>query len=239
MKKLGIIGGLGPMATAYFFELIVEMTKAETDQQHIEVLLHNCPSVPDRTEYILGRSTESPLEKMAEIGRGLAKQVDVLAIPCITAHCFHQELQEAIGMPLIHGVRETAVYLKERNLQSVGVLATDATVEMDIFGRELSQYGIRVVYPDKENQKQTMYLIYENVKAGRPLEGDVFRKVKEQMFAWGGVEVVLLGCTELSMFKKQGLTGAGVLDVMEVLAKCCVEQCGNLKDGWQELITKE
>lgn len=238
MKKLGIIGGLGPMATAYFFELIVEMTKAEKDQQHIEILLHNCPSVPDRTEYILGRSTESPLEKMAEIGRELAKQVDVLAIPCITAHYFHQELQEKIGMPLIHGVRETALYLKERKIQSVGVMATDATVETDIFGRELAQYGIQTVYPDKENQKQTMYLIYENVKAGRPLDGELFRKIKEHMFA-NGVEVVLLGCTELSMFKKQDMAGAGVLDVVEVLAKCCVEQCGTLKDGWQELITKE
>lgn len=238
MKKLGIIGGLGPMATAYFFELIVEMTKAETDQQHIEILIHNCPSVPDRTEYILGRSTESPLEKMAEIGRGLAKQVDVLAIPCITAHYFHRELQEEIGMPVIHGVRETALYLKERNVHCVGVMATDATAEMDIFGRELARYGIRAVYSDQEHQKQTMHLIYENVKAGRPLDGEVFQKVKEHMFE-KGAEVVLLGCTELSMFKKQNLAGAGVLDVMEVLAKCCVEQCGTLKSGWQELITKE
>lgn len=238
MKKLGIIGGLGPMATAYFFELIVEMTKAETDQEHIEILIHNCPSIPDRTEYILGRSTESPLEKMEEIGRELAGQVDVLAIPCITAHYFHRELQEAIGMPLIHGIREAASYLKERNVRRVGVLATDATVEMDIFGRELAQYGIQTVYPEKEQQKLVMRLIYKNVKAGRDLEEPIFRKVKKHMFE-NGAEVVLLGCTELSMFKKQNMAGAGVLDVMEVLAKCCVEQCGTLKDGWQELITKE
>ena len=238
MKKLGIIGGLGPMATAYFFELIVKMTKAEEDQQHIEILIHNCPSVPDRTEFILGRSTENPLEKMAEIGRELAGQADVLAIPCITAHYFHRELQEAVGMPLIHGVQETALYLKERNVRCVGVLATDATVETDIFGRKLARYGIRTVYPDEERQKLVMHLIYENVKAGRTLEESVFREVKEHMFEMGA-EVVLLGCTELSMFKKQNMAGAGVLDVMEVLAKCCVEKCGTLKEGFQELITKE
>lgn len=238
MKKLGIIGGLGPMATAYFFELIVKMTKAEEDQQHIEILIHNCPSVPDRTEFILGRSTDNPLDKMAEIGRGLAGQADVLAIPCITAHYFHQELQEAIGMPLIHGVQETALYLKERNVQCVGVLATDATVKTDIFGRELVRYGIRTVYPDEEHQKLVMHLIYENVKAGRALEEPLFREVKERMFGMGA-DVVLLGCTELSMFKKQNMAGAGVLDVMEVLAKCCVEQCGTLKEGFQELISKE
>lgn len=237
MKKLGIIGGLGPMATAYFFELIVKMTEAKTDQQHIEILIHNCPSVPDRTEYIMGRSTQNPMDKMAEIGRRLASQVDVLAIPCITAHYFHQELEQAIGMPVLHAVKETAAYLKERGCRSVGVMATEATVEMDIFGRELAQYGIDCVYPDKEYQTLVMYLIYDNVKAGREPEEPVFNRIKEHLFG-NGAEIILLGCTELSMLKKQNIAGSQVLDVMEVLAKCCVEQCGTLKETYRELITK-
>ena len=53
MKKLGIIGGLGPMATAYFFELVIQMTDVQVDQEHIEIWIHNCPSIPDRTSYIL------------------------------------------------------------------------------------------------------------------------------------------------------------------------------------------
>lgn len=237
MKKLGIIGGLGPMATAYFFELIVKMTEAKTDQQHIEILIYNCPSVPDRTEYIMGRSTQNPMDKMAEIGKQLASQVDVIAIPCITAHYFHQELEQAIGMPVLHAVKETAAYLKERGWRSVGVMATEATVEMDIFGRELAQYGIDCVYPDAEHQKLVMHLIYDNVKAGRELEEPVFNRVKEHLFG-NGAEIILLGCTELSMLKKQNVAGAQVLDVMEVLAKCCVEQCGSLKETCRELITK-
>ena len=238
MKKLGVIGGLGPMATAYFFELIVEMTKAETDQEHIEILLHNCPSVPDRTEYIMGRSRENPLEKIAEIGRQLSGWADVLAIPCITAHYFYQELQAAVGLPLLDAVKETAVYLKERGYANVGVMATDATVEMDLFGEELTKYGIRTIYPDGEHQKLVMHLIYENVKAGRELEAPVFHKIREHMFK-KNAEVILLGCTELSMLKKQNMTGPDFLDVMEVLAKCCVEECGTLKEEWQELLTKE
>ena len=238
MKKLGVIGGLGPMATAYFFELVVEMTKAETDQEHIEILLHNCPSVPDRTEYIMGRSRENPLEKMAEIGKQLAAWADVLAIPCVTAHYFCQELQAAVGMPLLDAVKETAVYLKERGYTRVGIMATEATVETDLFGEELAKYGIRVIYPDEGHQKLVMHLIYENVKAGKNLEKPVFHKIRKHMFD-NGAEVILLGCTELSMLKKQNMTGPGFLDVLEVLAKCCVEQCGALKESWQELITKE
>lgn len=238
MKKLGIIGGLGPMATAYFLELIVQMTKAEEDQQHIEIFLHNCPSIPDRTEYIMGRSKENPFEKMAEIGKSLAACADVLAIPCITAHYFHQELQRAIGeVPLLNAIRETADYLKERGCGCVGVMATEAVASMDLFGRELDACGIRAVSPDKEHQKLVTRLIYEDVKAGRKLEDAVFQKVREHLFG-KGAEVILLGCTELSMLKKEKMTGPGFLDVLEVLAQCCVERCAVVKDDWRELITE-
>lgn len=56
MKKLGVIGGLGPMATALFMKMIIEMTDAENDQEHIEMIVYNCPQIPDRTDYILGKS---------------------------------------------------------------------------------------------------------------------------------------------------------------------------------------
>ena len=63
-KILGVIGGLGPIATAYFMELVVKMTRADCDQQHLDMIVYNCPSIPDRTSYILGRSKESPLPRM-------------------------------------------------------------------------------------------------------------------------------------------------------------------------------
>ena len=68
MKKLGVIGGLGPMATAYFLQLLTQMSDAETDQEHMEILLHSKPRIPDRTRFILGRSGENPLPQMIEVG---------------------------------------------------------------------------------------------------------------------------------------------------------------------------
>ena len=97
MKRLGIIGGLGPMATAYFLRLIVEMTDAKTDQEHIEVLLHSKPQIPDRTRYILGLSEENPMPELLAVGKSLTAQgVEVIAIPCITAHFFQKQLEEKI-----------------------------------------------------------------------------------------------------------------------------------------------
>ena len=92
-KTLGVLGGLGPMATAYFLELMVTMTDAATDQDHPKMIIMNVPTVPDRTAYILGRSTESPLEPMAALGQQLkALGADIIATPCITAHYFHSDL---------------------------------------------------------------------------------------------------------------------------------------------------
>lgn len=224
------------MATAYLFERIIDMTKAEVDQQHIEILIHNCPAIPDRTQYILGKSQENPLELMGQIGRKLAKEVDILALPCITAHYFHEELEAIVGVPIIHAVRETACYLHERGYDKVGVMATDGTVEMGIFTKELAKYGIECLYPDEKGQRDVMHLIYHNVKAGCKIEQPLLDSVSQNLFG-RGAQVIILGCTELSMIKKNNMIGAKYLDVTEVLAKCCVEKCSVLKEEYRELIS--
>ncbi len=238
MKKLGILGGLGPMATAYFLQLIIQMTQAETDQEHIESIIYNCPSIPDRTQFILGKSTCSPLPSMIEIIQKLAEQgVDICAIPCITAHYFHKELTAAVSVPVIHGIEETAVYLKQRNIQKAGIMATDGTVQTMLFSQEFEKKGVKCIYPSPLCQSYIMELIYKNIKAGLPIEIDKFHMVSKELYALGA-EVILLGCTELSMIKKEFPVGPGCLDVMDVLAKCCVEMCGaHPKPKYNELIT--
>jgi aspartate racemase len=105
---LGVIGGLGPIATAYFYELVIQMTSAKVDQEHIEMLIFSKPSIPDRTEYILGKSKENPVHPMIDIGKLLVGMgADHIAIPCITAHYFHDILSEGIGAPIIHIIKET------------------------------------------------------------------------------------------------------------------------------------
>ena len=89
MKKAGIIGGLGPKAMVYFLQLITEMTDAKTDQEHMELLIHSMPQTPDRTKFILGKSSENPLPFMMESGKELVSRgAEFIAIPCITAHYF-------------------------------------------------------------------------------------------------------------------------------------------------------
>ena len=238
MKRLGIIGGLGPMATAYFLRLIVEMTAAETDQEHIEVLLHSKPQIPDRTRYILGLSEENPMPDLLAVGKSLTAQgAEVIAIPCITAHFFQKQLEKEIGCHIIHAIEETAKYLKQENITHVGIMATTGTIENQLFQEILGKYGIVCSVPEKEGQDMVMHIIYDDVKAGKPIEMQLFTDVSEALFA-DGAQVILLGCTELSMAKRDHALSAGYLDVMEVLARAAVLECGALKEEYKHLITR-
>lgn len=236
--KLGIIGGLGPMATAYFMQLVIEMTQAATDQEHIEMIIYNCPSVPDRTSFILGESDRNPVLPMIDIGRKLVEAgVDTIAIPCITAHYFHAEMEHAIGIPILHGIAETASYLAERGYRRVGIMATDGTVRSGLFTAEFEKQGLSCCYPSTEGQAAVMELIYQDVKAGKPADMVKFRKVAQELRDMDA-EVILLGCTELSLIKRDNCLGAGFLDVMEVLARCSAASFHKLKPEYRELITE-
>lgn len=266
MKKLGVIGGLGPMATAWFMEKVTELTDAKTDQEHIEMLIHSCPSIPDRTKFILGESKENPVPKIVEIGQNLVKNgAKVIAIPCISSHAFIDEIKVALEVPVVDGIDETiheivSTCVNEKNNGNqgvkstknpsrrnektekirVGILATDGTLRCGIFQSKLEKAGFEVVLPNEENQKKVMHLIYENVKANRPIEMDLFYDVV-QALKERNVSVVILGCTELSRVLqnsafqnrmaayetgRQGEDEPKYVDVLEVIAKAAVRQCG-------------
>lgn len=237
MKKLGVIGGLGPMASAYYLERITQMTSAAIDQEHIEVLLHSCPQIPDRTGYILGESSSSPLPKMLEVGKNLAAQgVDMIAIPCITAHYFEEDLSSQIPVPIIDALSATADYLSERGIQAAGLMATDGTVKSGLFQKRLQDKGIKCILPDEDNQRAVMAIIYDDVKSGKPINYEKFQKVIRSLKGQGA-DVVILGCTELSVVKRDFTMPPGVIDVIDVLSRAAVLRCGKLKPEYEELIT--
>ena len=234
--SLGIIGGLGPMATAYFMELLVKMTKAECDQDHLEMIIYNSPKIPDRTAYILGKSPDSPLPEIISLGQRLRQQnVSCIAIPCITAHYFHHEIQDGIGLPVIHAIRDTAEILHHAGMQRVGIMATDGTIESGIFQREIEQAGMQAVLPDAQTQAMVMHLIYDDVKAGKPVDMEMFAQVKDHLKA-AGAQVIVLGCTELSVIKKDHELGDGFIDAMEVLSRSAILACGKeINPEYEEL----
>lgn len=238
-NKLGVIGGLGPIATAYFYELIIEMTEAVKDQDHLDMIIMSNPSIPDRTDYIIGKSDQNPMPPMIEVGQQLKDLgVDFISIPCITAHYFYDKLSQGIGVPIIHIVKETVRHLKENEVQSAGIMATEGTIYSGLFQKELEKNGINAVIPSKLKQEYVTDLIYKAVKANKPPDMTQFESVSEELRGQGA-EVIILGCTELSLIKRDFPIGAGYLDAMEVLAMRSIQLCkAKLKHEYQSLITK-
>lgn len=237
MKTLGIIGGLGPMATAYLLQLIIEMTDAKTDQGHLDVIVFDRPNVPDRTAHILDKSKPSPLPFMQKTARTLENLgAGVLCAPCVTSHYFYRELQGSVSVPFLNMVEETAKELKRAGKRKAGIMATTGTVSTGLFQNTFAQNGLEAVIPGGEGQKLVMSLIYDEIKAGKPADPEKFQKVSEELYGTG-CDFIILGCTELSLIKKSSGLGAGYLDALEVLAKRAIEVCGGpLKAEYQNLI---
>jgi len=238
-RVLGVIGGLGPMATAHFLDLIAHMTQAPTEQEHVDMIVYNFPSIPDRTCYILGSNLKSPLPGLLWAGRALAREgTDMIAIPSVTAHYFYEELSEELRVPVIHGIRETARYLRGCGITSAGIMATDGTIISGIFSQALMEEGIRPVLPGRQAQADVMHLIYSNIKAGKPAEMDRFHAVERELRE-KGAQAVILGCTELSIIAKEHTLGPGFLDTAQVLARAAILGCGaSLREEYNQLITQ-
>lgn len=238
-KTLGVIGGLGPMATAYFMELVTTMTDAPCDQEHLPMIVASAPYIPDRTAHILDASEPDPAPVMEAVGRSLLSAgAEVLAIPCITAHHFLPRLESALQAEFVNGVEQTVLHLKEHGVEKVGILATDGTVRSKLLHKALENHGLCPVVPSESAQRDVMHLVYRNIKAGKPAEMDRFYNAAESLMNQGA-QVSILGCTELPLLKKVRPLGPGFIDTLEVLAQQSILACGGkLKQEYLHLITK-
>ena len=235
---LGIIGGMGPLATAMMFERIIDMTDAPKDQDHMEILIMNCPWIADRTAYIMGESEENPCPQIIGVGRRLKEAgADILAMPCVTSHYFADEIAEKTGLPLVNMPRETARYLKTRGIRRAGIMATDGTLKGGVFRKALMAEGIGLIEPDEARQRDVMDIIYRQVKAGPPPGMEQFYRVKEYLLSQGA-EAVILGCTEYEVVKARNNVGRGCISALDVLCASCVQRCGYpLKALYWDLMT--
>ena len=197
-KAIGILGGMGPLATADLFQKITLLTEAETDRDHIRVYIDSNANIPDRTAAILSNGPD-PVPEMASALRNLeACGADCVIMPCNTAHNYYEQVCEAVTIPVLHMIALTRDALKERGVKCAGLLATDGTVQTGIYQRIFEQSGVELLTPDSAaDQAAVMDVIYNGVKAG-DLTHDVtaFRAACEHLLA-RGAEALILGCTEL------------------------------------------
>ena len=225
--RLGVLGGMGPQATNTFYQFIIDRTDASCDQEHVDALILSDSGMPDRTAAILG-SDEAKKRVYARLladarlleGAGCT----AIAVPCNTSHYFLDRVQEQIGIPIIHMIRETAKSLAARGLRRPGILATDGTIRTGLYQKEFAALGIEAVVPSPEAQDLVMSLIYEDIKAGRDGDPHKFAAIHRDLLAQG-CDCGVLACTELSVFATAHHLPPFYTDAMAVLAERSVEAC--------------
>ena len=225
-KTLGIIGGVGPLATMFIGEMIVRLTRATKDQEHVHTIIDNDTSIPDRTAFILDSSKENPVPVLQKDAIKLANAgADLICIPCNTAHTFYDELVAASPVPVLHMIRETAKRSKSVGATRVGVLATDGTIYSKVYQNALFEQGIEPVIPEEHVQKKVMSVIYDYVKAGKEITYEQWDEIASHMKELQ-CDRVVLGCTELSIVNKELKLGNYYIDSLIVLAESAITACG-------------
>lgn len=222
-KTIGIIGGMGPMATCDLMKKIFEVSDADCDQKYVHVCVDCNTNIPDRTKAILEKG-EDPIPEMVKSAVSLQNMgADLLMIPCNTAHFFYDRLKIFTDIPILHMPRETVKALKEQNISCAAVLATDGVIKSGVYEKELRTQGIKTIYPDAEQQQKIMAVIYQCIKAGKKdVEkyglDDILKSLIKQ-----GAQSVILGCTELPIaFSLAGIR-ENIVDPTEIAARAALK----------------
>lgn len=225
-RTIGVIGGMGPLATADFYLRLVRATPAATDQEHLHVLIDSNAAIPDRTAAIEGRGPD-PTPVLVETAKRLvAAGAEVLVMPCNSAHAFLDAIRRSVPVPVLDIMEEVAA--AAASLQpapaAVGLLATPGTMRQRLYHQALARRGIGVIAPDAGGQRVVSDAI-ASVKAGDtgPAVRGRIRQAAEALVR-AGAGAIVLGCTEVPLVFGPEDATVPVLDGTEILARAAVRE---------------
>ncbi|MGQ9618587.1 MAG: aspartate/glutamate racemase family protein [Candidatus Aminicenantia bacterium] len=225
MKRIGILGGMGPTATLHLFKLILKETPAKKDQEHLPIIIYNNPHVPDRTSFILGNG-ESPLPYLIEGVKFLDNAgCEIILMPCNTAHYFYEELKKNIRAEFLHLLKETADEAKLKSVRDIGILATTGTLKTGLWEKTFGE-GFSIIYPEEKIQNN---LVMEAIYGGKGIKAGYLREPKKLLIEAGnkliknGAKAIIAGCTEVSIVMEKNPFSVPLFEPLRIIAKKAVK----------------
>lgn len=223
-----IIGGMGTIATELYIRMINRKTHASRDQDYLNYILINYATIPDRSSYIMDKEhNDNPLPYLLDIIEKQNKLApDFFTLTCNTAHYFYKDLVKATDKPILH-MPQLAVDEVSHNYAAgarVGIIGTEGTIKNKIYDPFIEEAGFEVVHPTKEIQEMVSYLIFTKVKEQNEMDTVLYDQILDKMLHQLGCDVVMLGCTELSLLEDaEGFKNKKVVDPQNILAEKTVE----------------
>ena len=230
-KTIGILGGMGPEVTAYFYDQIVKQTKAQTDQEHIKVLIYSNPKIPPRTDAIL-KLGPNPTPLLVEGFQRLKDAgVDFVVMPCVTAHYFYPEVKDQVDIPFISLLDEGVKWAKNEvpQLRKAGLVASTGTLESQLFHDVFSKAGVKIIHPEEDEQNKVMDAIFgpEGIKAGftSGFPKETLVSIVKVLIA-RGADAIIAGCTEVPLVLKEQDIPAPLVEPLRITARACIIEAG-------------
>lgn len=211
---LGVLGGLGPGATVHFMDRLVDMTPAQSDQEHVETLIYNDPTVPDRTEAILGNGP-SPENQLVENAKTLDRAgCDAIVIDSNTTHYYYDAIESSVSAEIPHLMRLVEQQVEKRRLSSVGVVTTEPAMKMGLYDNLTEE----VVYPERINSLMKAMYLYKGGEEERAKD----RYLEGVESIPTHVDGYVVGCTDFSALSLS--LSKPTIDALEVLVEWCVRR---------------
>lgn len=214
---IGILGGMGPAATADMFQKFIKLTPAHCDQEHIPLLISSIPDIPDRTKCILhgGEDPESVMEKYVHGLENAGATCIIMA--CNTAHYWFDHLKAKSQVDMLSIIDATIDEVIATGKQKIGLLATDATIATDLYKKRIEEQGLTFIRPNEESQKKVMESIYL-LKSGETEHSIELMSRQRDELIKQGAEIIILGCTEVPIILAKDVENQPHLYVDSTLA---------------------
>ncbi len=226
-KVLGVLGGMGPLASAHFMMRLTQLTPGERDQDHIPTILWSDPRIPDRIAARNGTGPD-PLPWLLRGIHGLRQAgCGAIVIPCNTVHGWIKPMEAAAEVPILHIVDAAATDLRRIGTApgTIGLMGTVPTLAMRLYQERLEIQGWNSIEPSSDEMERLVLPAIGLVKVNRLAEAYAPLAEVVNSLASRGATTVVLGCTEIPL----GI-GAGpasglhvpVVDTIDALARAAI-----------------
>lgn len=218
MRRVGVLGGMGPQATILLMQKVLDVVPAMDDADHIPLIVDQNPQVPSRIRRLIEGAGEDPEPVLADMAKRLvAGGAEALAMPCNTAHHYAPAIRAAVGVPFLDMV-ELSVAKAAKLAKAdgrVGILASPAVRKIGLFDARLARFGIEARYPADE---EALLATIRRIKASGPgAEARVSLRAASDDLLQRGAAVQMIACTEFSLVPGATVGGATGFDTLDVL----------------------
>ncbi|MFP7675498.1 aspartate/glutamate racemase family protein [Marivita sp. S0852] len=223
MRIVGVLGGMGPEATIYFMQRVVNAVPARDDADHVPLIVDNNTQVPSRIKAIIEGTGDDPAPVLVQMAQGLVGAgAQALVMPCNTAHYYAEHVERATDAPFLNMVTlSCAEAAQTAPGGKVGLLGSPALRQVGVFEAALAAKGLAPVYGQDDRR---VLATIRAIKAQGPSEfaAHTLSDVAAQMVE-DGADVICICCTEFSLLAREITAKVNMFDALDVLVNATVQ----------------